>query len=107
MAISWSTASASPEPGDVNKLREEVTVGMVFQSFWCVSSSSLTVLDNITWPPEGERALSARRLRSGPRPCCSRSVSNKAQSYPPSSPAASSSGWPSPGARHAAAHHVV
>ena len=68
------------EPGDVNKLREEV--GMVFQSFNLFPH--LTVLDNnITLAPQKVRGLSRQEAEERAKALLLKvGLSNKAQSYP-------------------------
>lgn len=67
------------EPGDVNKLREEV--GMVFQSFNLFPH--LTVLDNITLAPQKVRGLSRQEADERAKALLLKvGLSNKAQSYP-------------------------
>ena len=102
MAISWSTASASPNPGCQQAAGRGGHGVPVLQSL-----PHLTVLDNITPGPQKVRGLSRQEAEEAKALLLKVGLSNKAQSSPPSSPAASSSGWPSPGPRHAAAHHAV
>ena len=67
------------EPGDVNKLREEV--GMVFQSFNLFPH--LTVLDNITLAPQKVRGLSRRDAEDRAKALLLKvGLSVKAASYP-------------------------
>jgi len=67
------------EPGDVNKLREEV--GMVFQSFNLFPH--LTVLDNICLAPQKVRGLSRKDAEDRAKNLLLKvGLSNKAQSYP-------------------------
>ncbi|MGH1408165.1 MAG: amino acid ABC transporter ATP-binding protein [Aeromonas sp.] len=67
------------EPGDVNKLREEV--GMVFQSFNLFPH--LTVLDNICLAPQKVRGLSRKEAEDRAKALLLKvGLSNKAKSYP-------------------------
>ncbi|HHQ4476900.1 TPA: amino acid ABC transporter ATP-binding protein [Aeromonas veronii] len=67
------------EPGDVNKLREEV--GMVFQSFNLFPH--LTVLDNICLAPQKVRGLSRREAEDRAKALLLKvGLSVKAASYP-------------------------
>ena len=67
------------EPGDVNKLREEV--GMVFQSFNLFPH--LNVLDNISLAPQKVRGLSRKEAEDRAKALLLKvGLSNKAQSYP-------------------------
>ncbi|MBP8160226.1 MAG: amino acid ABC transporter ATP-binding protein, partial [Aeromonas sp.] len=67
------------EPGDVNKLREEV--GMVFQSFNLFPH--LNVLDNICLAPQKVRGLSRNDARDRAKALLLKvGLSNKAESYP-------------------------
>ena len=67
------------EPGDVNKLREEV--GMVFQSFNLFPH--LNVLDNISLAPQKVRGLSGKDAEERAKALLLKvGLSNKAQSYP-------------------------
>ena len=89
--------------GKLHELKEQEVaaqrrdIGMVFQRFNLFPH--MTALENVTEAPvqvEGRRARRPPRARA--RRCSSGSAwATEPTSYPPSSPAASSSGWRSPG----------